>query len=446
MAASAFDSGIYRELFGDAEVAARFTDSAEIRAMMLVEGALAKAQAGLGMIPETAAAAIQRASHEVQIDPAALAAATGQNAVVVPALVAAFREAMNAPDHAQYLHWGATSQDIMDTGLVLRLARVVSILDQRIMDLAKALGSIAETYAELPMAGRTYAQVATPTSFGAVAASWGAPLLRHRDRLAELRPRLLRVSLSGAAGTLSAMGPEGPKVRAAMAEALGLGDPGASWHSTRDGIAELAGWMTLVTGTMGKMGEDLILMTQPGIGEVALPQGGGSSTMPQKSNPVLPSLLVTLARHTAALNVAIQGAALHRQQRDGAAWLTEWLTLPQMCMAGARTLAAATELAQGIAPIPARMRTAIDDGLGLTYAEALSFALTSSLPRPEAQAAVKALCKEAQDSGTPLAELATARWPELDLAPLFTPEAQLGQAPAEARTFAKATRHLSSSS
>lgn len=438
MPASPFDSALYRDLFQDAEVAALFTDSAEIRAMMLVEGALAKAQAAHGLIPETAAAAIHRASLEIQIDPAALAAETGRNAVVVPALVAAFRAEMKAPEHAQYLHWGATSQDIMDTGLILRLRQVLALHEDRLRALVETLGKLAEAHADLPMAGRTYGQVATPTTFGAVVAAWGMPLLRHLDRLEELRPRLLRVSLSGAAGTLSAMGDTGPDIRAALAEALHLADPGIGWHSTRDGIAELSGWLTLVSGSLGKIGEDLIMMTQTGIGEVSLAQGGGSSTMPQKSNPVAPSLLVALGRQNVALNSAIQGALPHRQQRDGAAWMVEWISLPQIAMASGRALAAAKELVSGITPNRDAMAGNIDDGLGLIYAEALSFALAQTLPRPEAQAAVKALCAEVRASGTPLGTLAAAKWPKAAPAKLFTPQAQLGLAPADARAFAKA--------
>lgn len=440
MPASPLDSALYRDLFHDAEVAALFTDSAEIRAMMLVEGALARAQAARGLIPEAAADAIHRASLEIQIDPAALAAETGRNAVVVPALVAAFRAEMKAPEHAQYLHWGATSQDIMDTGLILRLRQVLALHEDRLRALVETLGKLAEAHADLPMAGRTYGQIATPTTFGAVIATWGMPLLRHLDRLEELRPRLLRVSLSGAAGTLSTMGEAGPEIRAALADTLHLADPGMSWHSTRDSIAELSGWLAMVSGSLGKMGEDLILMTQTGIGEVSLAQGGGSSTMPQKSNPVAPSLLVALARQNVALNSAIQGAQPHRQQRDGAAWMVEWMSLPQIAMASGRALAAALELTAGIKPNQDAMAGNIDDGLGLIYAEALSFALAQTLPRPEAQAAVKALCAEVRGSGTPLGTLATAKWPEAVTAELFTPKAQLGLAPAEARAFAKAAR------
>ena len=163
MPASPLDSALYRDLFGDLEVAKLFTDSAEIRAMLVVEGALAKAQGALGMIPETAAAAIHRDAMEVIIDPAGLARDTGQNAVPVPALVAAFREAMQAPDHAQYVHWGATSQDIMETGLKLRLRQALAISENRIRTASKSLGKICETHASLPIAGRTYGQIATPT-------------------------------------------------------------------------------------------------------------------------------------------------------------------------------------------------------------------------------------------------------------------------------------------
>ncbi|MCK4712267.1 MAG: adenylosuccinate lyase family protein, partial [Marinosulfonomonas sp.] len=337
MAVTPFDSAMFRGLFGDDEVAKLFTDSAEVRAMLLVEGALAQAQGEMGIIPTEAAAFIKRAVMEVQIDPSGLSAETGINAVVVPALVKAFHAATDAPEHAQYFHWGATSQDIIDTALVLRMKQVVAIFEGRLNRIIAALGPLADTHADLPMAGRTYGQIASPTSFGAVVASWGTPLITHLTRLNELRPRLLRVSLSGAAGTLSMVN-DGAELRTKLAASLGLQDSRASWHSTRDGIAEFTGWVTLVAGSLGKMGEDLLLLTQSGINEISLGGGGSSSTMPQKSNPVLPSLLVALARQTTALNGAIQGAVVHRQQRDGAAWFVEWMNIGQICMTAARAL------------------------------------------------------------------------------------------------------------
>ncbi|MCF6315608.1 MAG: adenylosuccinate lyase family protein [Marinosulfonomonas sp.] len=437
MAVTPFDSAMFRGLFGDDEVARLFTDSAEVRAMLLVEGALAQAQGEIGIIPAEAGAFIKRATLEVQIDPSGLSAETGVNAVVVPALIKAFHDATDAPEHAQYFHWGATSQDIIDTGLVLRLKQVVAIFERRLTQIIKALGTLADSHADLPMAGRTYGQIASPTTFGATVASWGTPLITHQTRLNELRPRLLRISLSGAAGTLSMIN-DGAELRTKLATSLGLEDSPAAWHSTRDSIAEFSGWMTLVTGSLGKMGEDLLLLTQSGINEVSLGGGGSSSTMPQKSNPVLPSLLVALARQTTALNSAIQGAMLHRQQRDGAAWFVEWMNIGQICMTCARTLSAASDLASSISPNADAMVNNIDDGPGLIYAEALSFALTKTMPRPDAQAAVKQLCQQVKSTSTPLPDLAANAWPDIDTANLFTPAAQLGDAPRQARSFAKA--------
>lgn len=442
MPASALDSAIYRDLFGDAETARLFTDTAELRAMLLVEGALAEAQGKAGLIPETSARYLHRASMEVQIDPAALAAETGENGVPVPALVAAFRKELGAPDHAQYLHWGATSQDITDTALTLRLRQAIGIYRTRLTATLRALGQLAETHAETPMPARTYGQIAVPTSFGAVAANWGQPLLRHLARLSEIEPRLLVVSLGGAAGTLSVMGAKAAEVRAGLATSLNLADPGGTWHSARDRVGEFAAWATLTAVSLGKIGEDLLLLSQSGIGEVSLGTAGASSTMPQKQNPVGPSVLVALARHIAGLNGTLQSAGLHRQERDGAAWFTEWLTLPSLCIALGRALSLAQDLAETIAPAPESMRRNLDDGLGLIHSEALTFALAGTLPRPDAAARVKALAGEARKTGTPLAALAARDFPDRDWATLLRPEAQLGQAPAEARAFAKAALAL----
>ncbi len=439
MPATPADSQIYARLFGDDDAARLFTDSAEVRAMLLVEGALAKVQGALGVIPTESAAFLHRASFEVQIDPGALATETAINGVPVPALVTAFRTACNAPEHAAFAHWGATSQDIMDTSLALRLKRLFEMWETRLDTALTGLAKLADTHADLPMTARTYGQAATPTSFGAVVAGWGWPLLAQKQALTALRPLLLRVSLSGAAGTLSAMGDAGPQVRAGLAQALGLADPGHSWHTDRTGIGALAGWMATTAGAMGKLGEDLILMTQSGLAEVKLTGGGGSSTMPQKQNPVAPSALVALSRQVIGLSSILQGAGLHRQQRDGAAWFTEWLTLPQMCISTSRALALTADLTARTTPDPATMTRLLNADGGLIHAEALTFALAALMPRPDAQAAVKRLCREVEDTGTPLPDLAARDWPGTDWAQTLAQSA-LGQAPAEARAFAAACR------
>lgn len=441
MPATPLDSAIYRDLLGDPDLGKLFSDTAEIRAMLIVEGALAKVQGDLGLIPETAARAIHRASLEVQIDPAGLSAATGENAVPVPALVEAFRSVMSAPEHAAYLHWGATSQDIMESGLALRLRQALAILEARLGATLAGLADLADHHAALPMTARTYGQAAVPTSFGAVVASWGVPLLALHGEAAPTRAGCLVVSLGGAAGTLSAMDEKGPAVRAALAVALGLSDPGGSRHSTRHGMTGLSAWLTRVTGSLGKMGEDLVLMAQSGIGEISLGRQGASSTMPQKANPVAPALLTAIARQVAGLNSVMQGASLHRQQRDGGAWIAEWMSLPQMILLAGRALSVAHGLATSVRPRADRMGANLDDGMGTAFAERLGFALANRMTRPEAQSVVKAMAGEAVATRRHLRDLALEAYPDID-ADLFDPKSALGEAPAEARAFASRVRDL----
>ncbi|WP_136684137.1 class-II fumarase/aspartase family protein [Falsirhodobacter xinxiangensis] len=437
MPAHPADSAIYRGLLGDEETARLFSDSSEIRAMLLVWGALAKAQGDLGVIPADAAAFIERSTREAVIDPLGLADATAVNGVPVPALVAAFRKAMEAPDLSQYLHWGTTSQDIMDTALALRLRRVMALWDDRLGALIASLARLADAHADLPMAARTYGQAATPTTFGAVVAGWGHPLLRHRQRLSELRSGLA-VSLSGAAGTLSAMA-EGPKVRAAMAASLGLRDPEHSWHSDRSPIVDLAAWMAAVTASLGKIGQDLILSAQTGISEVAVEGAGASSTMPQKQNPVAPSVLVALARLVAAGSGAVTGAAVHAQQRDGSAWFVEWLTLPSMAIATGRSLALARDVADRVRPDASAMQRGLSQDCGLIMAEAASFVLARQLGRVEAQASVKTLSKEALALGLPLTDLLARDFPQTDWSAALG-GSMSGTAADDARAFAALAR------
>jgi 3-carboxy-cis,cis-muconate cycloisomerase len=429
MPAAPADSAIYRELFGDAETASFFSDAAEVQAMLRVEAALAQVQGDLGLIPGDAAARIVQALDQARIDPAGLAAATARNGVPVPGLLAAVREAAGPLDG---LHGGATSQDIVDTALALRLAPVLDLWACRLDDVIAGLGALAARHADLPMAARTYGQAAVPTTFGAVVAAWGRPLIRHRVRLVAVRADVLCISLGGAAGTLSAMGTRGPEVRAALALALGLKDAGPGGHSERDGIVAVGQWMAGLTASLGKMAEDLLLATQTGIAEVTLTDGGGSSTMPQKHNPVGPSVLLALARQVAGLSATLTGAALHRQQRDGAAWFTEWLTLPQMCISTGRALTLARDMARAVAPDPAAMARGLTAGAGTIHAEALTFALTTRMTRVEAEQVVKALCARAIATGPDLLALAAADWPDLTI------NTGTGQAAADARAFAAA--------
>jgi 3-carboxy-cis,cis-muconate cycloisomerase len=413
---SPVDGEITAGLYGDPEVAAFFTGEAEVRAMLRVEGALAAVEARLGMVPEHAGRAIEAAAGTVSIAPGSLAAGFASAGVPVSALVKEFR-AQLSPDVGQWLHWGATSQDVVDTGLVLRLRDLLDLLDRRLASLIDTLGKRAAEHRDTVIAARTRFQMATPTTLGAKIAVWTVPLIRHRERLAELRPRLLRVSLAGASGTNAALQGKGEAVTAGLAEALGLGGSPVPWHAERDTIVELGAWFALVTGSLGKMGSDLIQLGQSEVGEVTAGTGGGSSTMPHKANPVVPEALVALARVNAGTLGTLAQAMIHAQERDGTALGIEWFSLPAMAVAAGAATRHGIALAETLKVHPDRIARTFAGDRGMMMAEAAVFALAETMPRPEAQALVTAAVKAAGRDGTLPDALARAApghdWPRL---------------------------------
>ncbi len=426
MTVSAFDSPLLARGFSDPGTARFFTDAAQVRAMLLVWAALARAQAAHGLIPSEAADAIHRAAREAQVDPGALAEAVERDGTPIPAVLAAFRREVGDSGLAAHVHHGATSQDVVDTGLALRLRPALARIAERLDAALAALATLAEAHAETPMAARSWGQPATPTTFGATVAIWGEGLLAMRRDLPRIRDLVLVVTLNGAAGTLARMGEAGPRIRADLAAALDLGMPDGARHADRAAIRALGSWLHGTIASADKMATDLLLLARDG--SVVMGAGGGSSTMPQKANPVGASRMRALAIHGAGLASTL--AATHWDARDGAAWMAEWLTLPPLVVATARALDLAATL--DIRPDADRLRAPLDDPGGLIHAEAAAFALP--LPLPEAQARVKALAEETRAEGGSL--LARAG---LDPA-AFAPEAQWGEAPALARAFAARVR------
>ncbi|TQV82284.1 3-carboxy-cis,cis-muconate cycloisomerase [Denitrobaculum tricleocarpae] len=433
MAVSPLDSTLFQLLFSGREIAKLFSDEATVAQMLRVEAALARVQGRLGVIPEEAADAIDAVLFETVLPVSELTDGTGDAGVPVPALVAALRSRMDT-DAGQYLHWGATSQDIVDTALVLTLASAAEVLEMRLEHSIQALKSLAERHRATVMVARTRSQQALPMTFGLKVANWLSPLLRHRTRLAELRSRLLVVQFGGAVGTLSALGGRGLEVMEALAAELKLQTPAVPWHTQRDGLAEFAGWLSLVTGSLGKIGQDIVLMSQNEVGEVreggqALGEGarGGSSTMPQKSNPVSSEVLVTSARNNATLLPALHQALLQEHERGGAAWQLEWLSLPQMVVSTVVSLKHALYLIENLEVNAKRMRSNLEISNGLMLAEAATFALAEHLPRPEAQTLVKQCCHEAAASGLNLMDvLAECCDAPVDWTQLRDPEHYLG--------------------
>jgi 3-carboxy-cis,cis-muconate cycloisomerase len=342
MSISVFEHPWLSALLGDEEVARHFSGEAELAAMLRFEVALAKAEADLGVIPAAAADAIAAAAANFRPDTAVLAAGTRRDGMVVPAWIDQLRRQVGEP-HGQHLHFGSTSQDVLDTSLVLRLRPVLDILAARLIAIEVQLTALTQKHGKQPAMARTRMQRALPITWSDRIAAWRAPLARHQRRLAELRPRLMVLQFGGPVGTLDKFGDRGPVLAAAVGKALDLLVPDLCWHSARDNLVELAGWLSLLTGSLGKIGQDVAMLAQNEIGEVTLP-GGRSSAMHHKNNPVGAEILVTLARFNATQLSAMHLALVHEQERSGAAWTLEWMILPQMVAATAAALAHSTTL------------------------------------------------------------------------------------------------------
>lgn len=397
MIADPFGAPSHGDLFATSAMRALLSDDRRCAEMVRVEVALAKAQATCRVIPNDAAREIARAVEGFAVDASALGAGTESAGVPVPALVAQLRAAVGG-EAARWVHWGATSQDIIDTAHMLVLHDVIATTEAALERVIAGLGALAREHAGTVMLARTRMQQAAPISFGLKVVGWREPLLRNRERLAELKPRLLVAQLGGAAGTLAPLGDQGGAVRKAFAAELGLGLTAAPWHNQRDVLVEFANWVALLTGTLGKIGLDVGLLAQSEVGEVretGEAGRGGSSTLPQKSNPVSSETLVTLARYNANAVGAMHQAMLHEGERSGSAWSLEWLTLPNMILALSGALAHAERLATGLQVDAKRMRANISATNGLCLAEAVSFALSQHMPRADAQALVTATCVEA---------------------------------------------------
>lgn len=345
MTVSPFDHPYLSGLLGDEEVASLFSAAAELEAMLAFEVALAKAEAAAGIVPTEAAQAIESAAHRFSPDVAALRAATARDGVVVPELVRQLRAAVGEP-HAKHLHFGATSQDVIDCGLMLRLLRVLPLLEDRMDGLIGTLAARSATSGTRALMARTRMQAAIPIMVADRLQSWRLPLERVAERLQIFTLEGFAVQFGGAAGTLEKLGDKGLVVRAALADALGLADT-PQWHSQRDRMLDLAGLFAAITGSLGKIGQDIALMADRD-GEIVLAGGGASSAMPHKQNPVAAEMLVTLARFNAAQLGGMAQAMVHEQERSGAAWTLEWLILPQMAVACGAALRRADTLFSSI--------------------------------------------------------------------------------------------------
>ena len=388
MSASPFDSLLAGALLGDPEIARLFSADAEIAGMIRAEAALARAQARLGLIPAEAGEALATALAGLSVDPTTLAGGYARDGVAAPALVRALRGEL--PETlAPWLHWGATSQDIADLSLILRLGEVLARIEGRLGEAIARLVPLAESHRFTPCLARTRTQAAAPTAFGVRVAGWIGPLVRLRARIAEARPRVLAVQLGGAVGNWAAYGAQGSALADALAAELGL-SPALPWHTARDRIEEIGGLLVSAASAAARIGADLALLASGDVAELRFEGAGGSSTLPQKQNPVGAEALVALGRHAAGQVGLLHQAAVQPTERDGAGWLLETLALPSLAQSAGRALALLVDLLDALRPDTARMAANLAATRGTVYAEAATFALARALPRAEAQERVAA--------------------------------------------------------
>ena len=402
------DSSLFAPLFSDSEVAEQFSDAQFVRAMLEVESALATVEGRLGVISTEAATRIVDIAARLKVDFERLRNGVEKSGVPVIDLVRQLREQVEG-EAADYVHWGATSQDIVDSARVLQIRGALTIFESMLGSLIQNLSRLADQHRHTLMAGRTHSQQALPITFGFKVAGWLAPLLRHRERLAELRPRVLVVQFGGAVGTLASLGRSGTQVQEALAAELGLDLPPIPWHTQRDTMAELAGWLSMLNGSLAKMAQDVILLAQSEVSELSESGDstrGGSSTMPQKNNPIISELIITAARTNASLLASMHQAQVQEHERGTHGWQMEWLVLPQMFTLTAAALNKALFLSQNLAVDEVRMHQNVTVSNGLMLAEAVSYALVkASMSRASANQLVKEACQVVAQEGRHLIDV-----------------------------------------
>ena len=407
MSSTVFDSALYRDMFGTAEMREIFSDSGFLARCLDVEAALARAQAGLGLIPEAAAREISARAKPAILDLERLKRETEVVGYPILPLVKQLAAAC-AGDAGRYVHWGATTQDIMDSALVLQLRAALDLIEGELAAVSAALATLARRYRDTPMAGRTHLQQALPITFGFKAAVWHAPIERDRERLTQMRPRVLVGQFGGAAGTLASLGKEGLAVRAALMRELGLAEPAITWHVARDGLTEAVLFTGLVTGSLAKIATDVMLMMATELGEAFEPfehGRGGSSTMPQKRNPISSELIVACAKVVRQHGALMLDAMVQDFERATGPWHAEWIALPESFLATAGALRQSKLMLAGLTIDAERMSKNLGMTSGLIVAEAVMMGLAPRLGRQVAHDVVYDACRAAAESGRPLIEL-----------------------------------------
>ncbi|MFJ2536080.1 3-carboxy-cis,cis-muconate cycloisomerase [Pseudomonas sp. NPDC087614] len=416
-----------------------FCDQGRVQAMLDFEAALVRAEARVGLIPTSAVSPIENACNAGLYDFAALgeAIATAGNSAIP--LVKALGKQIAATDveAERYVHLGATSQDVMDCGLVLQLRQALALIERDLAQLASSLAVQAQRHAATPLAGRTWLQHATPVTLGMKIAGWLGAVTRSRQRLRELKPRLLVLQFGGASGTLAALGEQALPIAQALAQELQLTMPEQPWHTQRDRVVEFGAALGLIAGSLGKLGRDISLLMQTEVAEVfepSAPGKGGSSTMPHKRNPVGAAVLIGAATRVPGLVSTLFSAMPQEHERSLGLWHAEWETLPEICCLVSGSLQQARLLADGLEVDAARMARNLELTQGLVLAEAVSIVLAQRVGRDTAHHLLERCCKRAVAEQRHLRAVLgdepeiTAQLSNAELDHLLNPAHYLGQA------------------
>jgi 3-carboxy-cis,cis-muconate cycloisomerase len=404
-ATTVLDSALFRDAFGTPAMREVFSDHALVGRYIEVEIALAKAEARCGVIPSEAAAAIAKHPGISALDFDLLRQETDN--VGYPILPLVHQMSRQCGEAGRYVHWGATTQDIMDTAVVLQLREGLRLVEQDIAELRRTLADLSRRYRDTPMAGRTHLQQALPVTFGYKTAIWLAMFDRHAERLAQLKPRVLVGQFAGAAGTLASLGAKGLDVQQALCEELGLGVPVSTWHVARDGFAEAVNFLALVTGSLGKIALDIMIMASTEFAEVYEPfvKGrGASSTMPQKRNPISSELMLAAAKAVRQHAGLMLDAAIQDFERATGPWHAEWIAIPESFVLTAGALHQAKFALGGLIVDETQMAKNLDISRGLIVAEAVMMGLAPQLGRQEAHDVVYDACRAAAEQHITLAQ------------------------------------------
>ncbi len=403
------DSILFRDAFGTPAMREVFSDLSLISRYAEIEIALARAEARCGVIPAQAAEEIAERTNVAALDFDLLRSDT--DVVGYPILPLVHQIAKQCGDAGRYVHWGATTQDIMDTAVVLQVRAGLEIIERDIAALRGILVGLARRYRDTPMPGRTHLQQALPVTFGYKCAIWLAMFDRHAERLIQLKPRVLVGQFAGAAGTLASLGDKGFEVQQALCEELGLGVPVSTWHVARDGLAETINFLALVTGSLGKIALDIMIMASTEFGEVYEPfvKGrGASSTMPQKRNPISSELMLAAAKGVRQHAGLMLDAMVQDFERATGPWHAEWMAIPESFVLTAGSLHQAKFALAGLVVDETKMAANLDISRGLIVAEAVMMGLAPDLGRQEAHDVVYDACRVASDKGMTLADALSA--------------------------------------